>query len=206
MTARDVVLARVRRALRDVPPEETPADVEVVRSGPSTAPLTPGHVELFAERVAQYRARVVRCVPDDLVATLVPLLEDVSTLLVPFDLPRGLRPAGPRHIEDRQLPTGELDAVDGVLTTARLGIVETGTIVLDHGPGQGRRAATLVPDIHVCVLWADQLVAGVPEAIVNLDPTRPHTWISGPSATSDIELERVEGVHGPRTLRVVLVG
>lgn len=102
----------------------------------------------------------------------------------------------------------ELDAMGGTLTGATLGIARTGTIVLDHGSGQGPRALTLVPDVHVCVIRADQLVADVPDAVARLAQldvmTGPLTWISGPSATSDIELSRVEGVHGPRTLHVVL--
>lgn len=114
-------------------------------------------------------------------------------------------------MEDRATRPGtgqtaaELDRLDGVVTTARLGIATTETVVLDHGPGQGRRALTLVPDRHVCVVRSDQVVADVPQAVARLDPTRPLTWVSGPSATSDIELCRVEGVHGPRQLHVVVL-
>jgi L-lactate dehydrogenase complex protein LldG len=201
VNARDAVLARVKVALRDVPATERPADVVVDRPTPTATRATPEQVDLFAERVADYKATVVRCAPDE----LAEVLGRFPGMLVPADLPAELWPAGAVP-DDGSLPVTELDAVDGVLTTAALGIAETGTIVLDHGPGQGRRAATLVPDLHVCVVRADQVVPDVPAAVARLDPTRPLTWISGPSATSDIELDRVEGVHGPRRLYVVITG
>jgi len=108
-------------------------------------------------------------------------------------------------VVDVGLSATELDGFDAAVTAAAVGIAETGTIVLTHGRGEGRRALSLVPDLHVCVVRADQIVADVPDAFPLLDPVRPQTWISGPSATSDIELNRVEGVHGPRTLHVLLV-
>jgi L-lactate dehydrogenase complex protein LldG len=158
-------------------------------------------VDLFAERVADYRAVVERCGADEVAARVAAVVEGLRVVVpdgLGFDVPGGLPDTG--------LSAAELDAVDAVVTTATVGIAETGTIVLDHGPGQGRRALTLVPDVHVCVVRADQVVADVPDAVRRLDPARPLTWISGPSATSDIELDRVEGVHGPRTLHVLVVG
>jgi L-lactate dehydrogenase complex protein LldG len=159
-------------------------------------------VALFVERVADYRAVVERCDPAALGARVRAALPEGARVVVPPDLDLEV----PGAVVDVDLSAADLDALDGVVTRARLGIAETGTIVLDHGPGQGRRAITLVPDRHVCLVEAAQVVADVPDAFDLLDASRPLTWISGPSATSDIELDRVEGVHGPRVLHVIVVG
>jgi L-lactate dehydrogenase complex protein LldG len=162
-------------------------------------------VGLFDERVADYRATVVRCSSAQLAATVRAALPVGASVVVPPGLVVDVPGSVVDGADGRVLSAVELDGIDAVVTEARVGIAETGTIVLDHGPGQGRRAISLVPDLHVCIVRTDQVVADVPDALALLDPRRPLTWISGPSATSDIELDRVEGVHGPRTLRVVLV-
>jgi len=195
--SRDAVLAAVRQAL-----EQRPDVVEVDR-GYRDVPAPADVVGLFCERVADYRAEVHRTTADEVTAVLAGILHSVS-VLVPEGFPHPL-PNGVSMVVDDGLPAHELDRIAAVVTTATVGIAETGTIVLDHGPGQGRRALSLVPDLHVCVIAADQVVAGVSDALARLDPRRPQTWISGPSATSDIELSRVEGVHGPRTLHVVVL-
>jgi len=201
MSARDEVLGRVRQAIGDASGQE----VHVPRDYRGVAPALPLDtlIDLFAERVEDYRAAVVRCTEADLPSLLV---EETAGLR--FVTPPGLPwPVAGAVADDPAAPLtpADLDTLDGVVTAAAVGIAVTGTIVLDHGPDQGRRALSLVPDRHVCVVRAAQVVAGVPEALSRLDPRRPQTWISGPSATSDIELSRVEGVHGPRTLRVLLV-
>ena len=207
MTAREVILGKARRALADVPDSTPEDDVPFVRPQPSNGPATPEQVERFAERVADYRAVVERVAPDAVADRLRAAVQGARRIVVPPGFPEDLVPDGVSIVHDGpDVPVGELDRCDGVVSTAALGIATTGTIVLDHGAGQGRRAATLVPDLHVCVVRTDQVVAGVAEAVSTLDPSRPQTWISGPSATSDIELDRVEGVHGPRTLHVLLIG
>jgi L-lactate dehydrogenase complex protein LldF len=168
-------------------------------------------VALFCERIADYRANV-RVVPDAELAAAVAEIcaaHDAARIAVAAGLDAALRPAGVELVEDEALSAAELDALDGVLSGCALAIAETGTIALDGRPPSGRRALTLLPDLHVCVVRADQLVGCVPEAIAALRPAalegRPITLVSGPSATSDIELERVEGVHGPRRLEVLVV-
>jgi len=215
VSGRDVVLGRIRRALRDVPRAETPEDVPVPREyrrahAPAGGEAAGQLTDLLAENLADYRALVHRTDADGLPLLLCRLLaaRGSGTVLVPPGLPPWwLKAAGPVRVPDRAASTpGELDAVDSVVTGCAVAIAETGTIVLDGGPDQGRRRITLIPDHHICVVRVPgQVVASVPQALERLDPTRPLTWISGPSATSDIELDRVEGVHGPRTLEVVLL-
>lgn len=199
MTARDDVLSRIRTALADRP--HPPPVVRAYR----TAGALPASVDLLAERIEDYRATVHRSSDTDVAALLARLLP--GTVVVPAGFPEPWLGALRGVVrDDPPLAVRELDRVDAVLTTCAVAVAETGTIVLDAGPGQGRRALSLVPDHHVVVVRATDVVANVPDALGRLDPRRPLTWISGPSATSDIELERVEGVHGPRRLDVVLVG
>jgi len=197
MNARDEILARVRDALRDADTTEVP-----VPRGYRSASPPDDLVVLFCERVADYRAVVTRCAPDEVADRVRDALGPADRVLLAPNLSYDIADAAP----DQGETALDLDRVDAVVTEASVGIAETGTIVLTHGAGQGRRALSLVPDLHVCVVRADQIVPGVPDAIAALDPDRPQTWISGPSATSDIELDRVEGVHGPRNLHVLLVG
>lgn len=200
--ARDEVLARVRSALG---PDRTEPDVprEYRRSGEHAAG-SPALLALLRDRLVDYRATVHTATPTTVIDVLQSVLRDVGRIVVPPGLPHGWAPAG-AVADDGSLGAAELDAFDTVLTACRAAAAETGTIVLDAAADQGRRAITLVPDRHVCVVRADQVVQTVPELLTLLDPRRPLTFISGPSATSDIELQRVEGVHGPRTLIVVLV-
>jgi L-lactate dehydrogenase complex protein LldG len=216
--ARDAILGRIRTATRDVPagePARWDGPVGYDRALDLDAAAI---VDLFCARVADYRAQVIRCADDDeAVATALAVAtaeQGADRLLAPHDLAPAWLPAGDLHVlrDDPADPLDldTLDGSDGVVTASALGIAETGTIVLDAGPGQGRRALTLVPDLHLCVVRAGDIVGTVPEAFDRLADApregRPITFVSGPSATSDIELERVEGVHGPRRLVVVVAG
>lgn len=195
--AREEVLGRIRRALggERVGPE-VPRDYRHAGELGRDA-----LVDLLEERLVDYKATVRRA--DDAGAAIVEVLAEHGAARVV--VPPGLEWTVPGSVLDTGLTAGELDDLDGVVTACAVAVAETGTIVLDASPDQGRRSITLVPDLHVCVVRADQVVQTVPEAIARLDPGRPLTWISGPSATSDIELHRVEGVHGPRRLEVILL-
>jgi L-lactate dehydrogenase complex protein LldG len=207
MSARDEILARVRSALADVTDpdvSETPVDW-AYGATVSTGDL--GLVDRFAERVADYRAVVEQLPHSEVGGAVARALAGQSSVLAEAELAQRLGVDLPWVVDDA-MSAADLDTVGAVVTTAAVGIANTGTIVLDHGSGQGRRAASLVPDIHVCIVAVDQIVSDVPEAVARLiasgSSTCPQTWISGPSATSDIELDRVEGVHGPRTLHVII--
>ena len=217
MTSRDVILGRIRNALTDVPPLAPENDVAIAwRYGQRPEGVPEDILSLFVERVEDYRAVVWRINPTDVPRKIGKLLagHGARSVVIPSGADDSWRVAvqdlGIRVVQDDPpLTHAEMDAIDAVVTDATVGIAVTGTIVLDHGAGQGRRALSLVPDLHVCVVRAEQVVADVPEAITllqaSIEERRPQTWISGPSATSDIELSRVEGVHGPRTLHVLLV-
>ena len=200
--ARDEILARVRQALADRPQPASPARAY------RTAGAAEVDLDLFAARVREYGGVVVRSGPEDVPAQVTAALRRRAArrVVVPPGFPVEWEPEADLLRDDPRLTTGELDMVDGVITGCAVAIAETGTVVLDHGAGQGRRALTLVPDYHLVIIRAQQVVALLPDGIAALDPARPQTWISGPSATSGIELRRVEGVHGPRTLDVLLVG
>jgi L-lactate dehydrogenase complex protein LldG len=209
VSARDEVLARVRAAVAD---GAAPTPVARTYRTAGHPPELAGEelLERLVDRLVDYRALVRRSTTAVVATTVVAALTERAARRVA--VPDGILPAGLDRLEpgielvgdDPPLTPAQLDGLDGVLTGCAVAIAETGTIVLDGGAGQGRRVLSLVPDYHLVVVTAAQVVAGVPEALARLDPASPQTWISGPSATSDIELDRVEGVHGPRTLEVIL--
>ena len=218
MTAREDILRRIRganAAAGHPAPPAVPRDYH--RTG-THAPGSPAVLELLVDRLVDYKATVIDARTPQLARTDVPTRGDggeagvraaigtalagvAGPILIPPGLPDGWWAEG---VVDAGFSPTELDGYAAVVTGCAAACAVTGTIALDGSPDQGRRAVTLVPDVHVCVVRADQVVETVPELLARLDPTRPTTFISGPSATSDIELERVEGVHGPRTLIVVI--
>jgi L-lactate dehydrogenase complex protein LldG len=208
MTARDEVLTRIRSAIAGQPPSaEIARDYRV---GAAEVPGSEPVIVRFVDRLVDYKATVHRTDVAGLVHTLATVLAaDVSVVLPPGAPAEWHDACGDRVVrvdgDPAALSAGELDGIAAVLTGCRVAIAETGTIVLDAGPDQGRRVLTLVPDHHVVVVHEEQVVMSVPESLSRLDPSRPLTFISGPSATSDIEFKRVEGVHGPRVLDVIVV-
>jgi L-lactate dehydrogenase complex protein LldG len=209
VSARKHILRRIANGLGDVPDGERPDDIVVPRGYLREEPID--RLDRFVDRVAEYRATVHRVDAAEVGAVVAARcrLNEATRLAIPDDLPDGWAPKGVQLVHEAGLDLTQLDEVNGALTGCALAVAETGTIVLDSGPRQGRRALTLVPDYHICVVFASQIVTGVPEAMEWIAATlrtrrRPVTLISGPSATSDIELARVEGVHGPRILDVLV--
>ena len=213
--AREAALSRIRASLADVPDAPAEQDTPVPWAYGRPRPLEDAVAQL-EDRILDYRAGFERCSPAGLPDAVVRALQThgAASVVLPDGLDRtivdavGAAGIGVRG-DEPPLSRAELDATSAVVTTCAVAAAETGTIMLDHGPGQGRRALSLLPDVHVCIVRADQVVSDVPEAVARITPAvrqeRPVTWISGGSATSDIELSRVEGVHGPRTLHVLLV-
>lgn len=215
VSAREEVLARIRAAHTTAPPPDLPYD-RLSRDYRSTSELDDAAlVERLVDRLLDYKALVRRCRAGELPATIAEALRarGVRTVVAPVGLDGEWLAALPADVvvrwdgarAEEQLSVAQLDRVDGVLSGCAVAVAETGTLVLDGSLGQGRRVISLIPDYHLCVVLAHQIEADVPQAVRALDLTRPTTMISGPSATSDIELNRVEGVHGPRTLEVVVV-
>jgi L-lactate dehydrogenase complex protein LldG len=208
MTSRADILARVRAAVTDAVDVGAPPQPSDPLADRDTSEIR----ERFIDRIVDYRAAIDEVEPARLPAAIARVVTEsaIGSLLIPAGTPPdwlGDLPQDVTTVDDRpDLAPADLDPIAAVLTGCAVAIAESGTIVLDGGPGQGRRSGTLVPDRHICVVRLDQLVASVPQGVARLHPTAPLTWISGGSATSDIELNRVEGVHGPRHLHVLLVG
>lgn len=215
MSAREEVLARIAAAHAAAPPPDLPY-AEITRDYRTTSDLDAARLtDLLVDRLRDYKALVRRCGEGEVAGTVAAALADrgARTVVVPAGFEGDwLAALGPETTVRTdgfepadQLSVAELDGLDGVVTSCALALAETGTLVLDGTAGQGRRVVSLIPDYHLCVVRPDQVVADVPQMVSRLDLTRPTTMISGPSATSDIELNRVEGVHGPRTLEVIVV-
>ncbi len=211
MSARDEVLARIGRAHQAAPPPDLDY-ADIARDyRTSSAATTADLAERLVDRLLDYKALVRRCGPNQVAAEVAAAMADrgAQRVVLPDGLDRSwLAQTEIAWLEDRPdspLSIESLDGSDGVVTGCATAIAETGTLILDGTAGMGRRVLSLIPDYHLCVVWPEQICADVPQGIARIDITRPLTMISGPSATSDIELNRVEGVHGPRTLEVILV-
>jgi len=209
--SKEEVFARVRAALRGKK-SSTPAPETYTRNGSLGAEE---RLRLLEERLHEYDARVFRCSEGDLSKQIAKVLvsNGKSRMVHPSGLPAQWLDAQISWTSDsedttEQLSFAQIEAFDGVLTGATVAVAESGSIVLQHGPKEGRRALTLLPDYHLCLIFGNQVVETLPECFDRLRPsaTRPTTFISGPSATADIEMTRIKGVHGPRYLDVIIVG
>ncbi|WP_435209971.1 LutC/YkgG family protein [Micromonospora sp. bgisy143] len=199
MTSRDLVLGRLRAALAaGGPADPVPVPRDYRRAADAD-------LDQLTQRLTDYRAHVHRVTEAGVADAIADIVPAGGTVVVPSGLAPTWLPPTVTALPDDGLDHARIGAADGVVTAAAVAIAQTGTVVLDGSPDQGRRVLSLLPDLHVCVVRADQVVATVPEALQRLTPHRPLTWISGPSATSDIELIRVEGVHGPRRLHILLL-
>jgi L-lactate dehydrogenase complex protein LldG len=210
---REAILGRIRAALADVPDGEQASDIPVPRDYRQRGELSRAElIDRFTARLRDYHADVRGVEPGGVADAVASACAErgLSTIAAPPGLPAQWRPAGVEVVEDEGLTAKALDAINGAITGCAVGIAETGTLVLDGQGVSGRRLLTLVPDHHICVVRPEQIVGLVPEAIAAVGPSvargMPITFVSGPSASSDIELERVEGVHGPRHLLVLIVG
>lgn len=209
MSAREEILGRLRDALRDSPEvPEIPRDYRSAVEVPE-----PERIAMLVDRLEDYKAGVTVLDEAGIGARIAELLGAAASYVVPEGIDAAWLAAADTAVPGRRrtdsttapLSVADLDATAAVVTGSAVSVAETGTIILDGSPNQGRRAISLVPDHHICVVRAADITTILPEGLRRLDGTRPLTWISGPSATSDIELERVEGVHGPRTLDVIIV-
>lgn len=208
ISSRERVLERIRRANSKAAPPQEP-----IPRGYDGAASDHGHAQsaeviaLFEERLRNYDARVFPVGKDHIAAKAAEILKaaDRRRIAVPAGLPAAWRTDDVDWAFDDELSLDVLNAVDGVMTAATLGVAVSGSIVLQHGPAEGRRVLTLLPDYHLCIIEAAQVVETLPEAFARIDPKRPVTFFSGPSATADIEMTRIKGVHGPRFLDVLLV-
>jgi L-lactate dehydrogenase complex protein LldG len=211
MNARDEILARIQRSLAAVPRSSTGDHAAIQRSYIRAGKLdAEARLNLFEERVRDYGTEVYRCAQKQLPETIARAMNAVGfrRLLVTDEILMEWLPPAPLEFSlDHDLSYEELDRSEGVLTACEIAIALTGTIVLRHSAQSGRRAVTLIPDYHLCIVRADQVVETVSEGIRAIgDPGgSPLTTVSGPSATADIEMTRIKGVHGPRVLNVILV-
>lgn len=209
--ARDAVLSRIRKAIgrEDAGAREAEYDALERTYDRSGTLDRAALIELFAERLGDYGAGVHRCDEDSIGATVAACLtaQQRRRIIVPPGLAHDWLPPGFEFLQDEDLPYGTLDASDGAVTGCTVAVASTGSLILRHSQSLGRRAVSLIPDYHLCVVYARQIVETIPEAfeLLGTEGVKSSTIISGPSATSDIEMTRVQGVHGPRTLDVVLV-